>query len=142
MRGGAWCWWVVVGGGDRWCHSLAVLNLNCPSQLRLQSYFPENDTIKDLVNMDREKFYEKELGIRKKANLPPISKMAAIIVSGRNIIDVQQACLKLSRTVPKIDDVDFFGPAPAPLSRLKGRHRLRFLIHEKKGRKIHVLFCI
>ena len=36
----------------------------------------------------------------------------------------------------KIDDVDFFGPAPAPLSRLKGKHRLRFLIHEKKGRKI------
>jgi primosomal protein N' (replication factor Y) len=107
-----------------------------PGEVYLQSYFPENDTIKDLVNMDREKFYEKELGIRKKANLPPISKMAAIIVSGRNIIDVQQACLKLSRTVPKIDDVDFFGPAPAPLSRLKGRHRLRFLIHEKKGRKI------
>ena len=107
-----------------------------PGEVYLQSYFPENDTIKDLINMDREKFYEKELGIRKKANLPPISKMAAIIVSGRNIIDVQQACLKLSRTVPKIDDVDFFGPAPAPLSRLKGRHRLRFLIHEKKGRKI------
>jgi primosomal protein N' (replication factor Y) len=107
-----------------------------PGEVYLQSYFPENDTIKDLVSMDREKFYKKELGIRKKANLPPISKMAAIIVSGRNIIDVQQACLKLSRTVPKIDDVDFFGPAPAPLSRLKGRHRLRFLIHEKKGRKI------
>ena len=107
-----------------------------PGEVFLQSYFPENETIKDLASMDREKFYKKELGIRMRANLPPISKMAAIIVSGRNISEVQQTCLKLSRTIPKIDNVDFYGPAPAPLSRLKGKHRLRFLIHEKKGRKI------
>jgi len=107
-----------------------------PGEVYLQSYFPENETIKDLTNMDREKFYKKELNIRMSANLPPISKMAAIIVSGRNISDVQQACLKLSKSTPKIDNVDFYGPAPAPLSRLKGKHRLRFLIHEKKGRKI------
>ena len=42
----------------------------------------------------------------------------------------------LSRSTPNIDNVDIYGPAPAPLSRLKGRHRQRFLIHEKKGRKI------
>ena len=30
-----------------------------PGEVYLQSYFPENDTIKDLVSMDREKFYEK-----------------------------------------------------------------------------------
>ena len=107
-----------------------------PGEVYLQSYFPENETIKDLTNMDREKFYKKELNIRMRANLPPISKMAAIIVSGKNISDVQQACLKLSKFTPKIDNVDFYGPAPAPLSRLKGKHRLRFLIHEKKGRKI------
>jgi len=107
-----------------------------PGEVYLQSYFPENETIKDLTNMDREKFYKKELNIRMRANLPPISKMAAIIVSGKNISDVQQACLKLSKSTPKIDNVDFYGPAPAPLSRLKGKHRLRFLIHEKKGRKI------
>ena len=107
-----------------------------PGEVYLQSYFPENETIKDLTNMDREKFYKKELNIRMRANLPPISKMAAIIVSGRNISDVQQACLKLSKSTPKIDNVVFYGPAPAPLSRLKGKHRLRFLIHEKKGRKI------
>lgn len=107
-----------------------------PGEVYLQSYFPENETIKDLTNMDREKFYKKELNIRMRANLPPISKMAAIIVSGKNISDVQQACLRLSKSTPKIDNVDFYGPAPAPLSRLKGKHRLRFLIHEKKGRKI------
>jgi len=107
-----------------------------PGEVYLQSYFPENETIKDLTNMDREKFYKKELNIRMRANLPPVSKMAAIIVSGKNISDVQQACLRLSKSTPKIDNVDFYGPAPAPLSRLKGKHRLRFLIHEKKGRKI------
>jgi primosomal protein N' (replication factor Y) len=62
--------------------------------------------------------------------------MAAIIVSGRNLHEVHESCLNLSRSMPNIDNVDIYGPAPAPLSRLKGRHRQRFLIHEKKGRKI------
>ena len=90
----------------------------------------------DLTKMDREQFYKKELKIRMNANLPPVSKMAAIIVSCSNISEGQQVCLRLSQSMPKIDNVDFYGPAPAPLSRLKGKHRLRFLIHEKKGRKI------
>ena len=109
---------------------------NIAGDVYLQTYFPENETIKDLTKMDREQFYKKELKIRMNANLPPVSKMAAIIVSGSNISDVQQVCLRLSQSMPKIDNVDFYGPAPAPLSRLKGKHRLRFLIHEKKGRKI------
>ncbi len=109
---------------------------NIAGDVYLQTYFPENETIKDLTKMDREQFYKKELKIRMNANLPPVSKMAAIIVSGSNISEVQQVCLRLSQSMPKIDNVDFYGPAPAPLSRLKGKHRLRFLIHEKKGRKI------
>ena len=107
-----------------------------PGEVYLQSYFPNNETIQDLTKMNREKFYDKELNIRKKAKLPPVAKMAAIIVSGRNISEVTQSCLNLLRSMPRLDNVDFYGPAPAPLSRLKGRHRQRFLIHEKKGRKI------
>lgn len=107
-----------------------------PGDVYLQSYFPENETIQDLQKMDRDNFYVKELNIRKKANLPPVAKMAAIIVSGRNLHEVHESCLNLSRSTPNIDNVDIYGPAPAPLSRLKGRHRQRFLIHEKKGRKI------
>ena len=107
-----------------------------PGDVYLQSYFPENETIQDLQKMDRDNFYVKELNIRKKANLPPVAKMAAIIVSGRNLNEVHESCLNLSRSTPNIDNVDIYGPAPAPLSRLKGRYRQRFLIHEKKGRKI------
>jgi primosomal protein N' (replication factor Y) len=45
--------------------------------------------------MDRDNFYVKELNIRKKANLPPVAKMAAIIVSGRNLNEVHESCLNL-----------------------------------------------
>jgi primosomal protein N' (replication factor Y) len=39
-------------------------------------------------------------------------------------------------SIPNISELEIYGPAPAPLSKLKGRHRQRFLIHDKKARNM------
>ena len=102
----------------------------------LQTYFPNNETIISLKEMDRDKFYRQEIDYRKFSDLPPIGKMAAIIVSGNKKAEVDQVCIKLSQNIPNILDVEIYGPAPAPLSRLKGHFRQRFLIHDKKSRNM------
>jgi primosomal protein N' (replication factor Y) len=86
--------------------------------------------------MDRNKFYQTEIKYRKMSQLPPIGKMAAIILSGQQKSDVDQTCIQLLRHAPNIQDIEIYGPAPAPLSRLKGNFRQRFLIHDKKSRNI------
>ena len=102
----------------------------------LQTYFPNNETILSLLNMERDNFYINEIKSRNDSLLPPIGKMAALIVSGNKNDKVQRQCLLLANRVPIINDLEVYGPAPAPLSRLKGRFRQRFLIHDKKARNM------
>ena len=102
----------------------------------IQSYYPKNETILSLKEMDRNKFYKNELNYRKISQLPPVGKMAAIILSGHKKNEVDQSCLQLLKCAPNISDIEIYGPAPAPLSRLKGNFRQRFLIHDKKSRNI------
>jgi len=102
----------------------------------LQTYFPKNETILSLTQMERDNFYLNEINSRNESSLPPIGKMAALIVSGNNNEEVRKQCLILSNKIPLIKDLEIYGPAPAPLSRLKGRFRQRFLVHDKKARNM------
>ena len=102
----------------------------------IQTYYPENETIQSLAQLDRDAFYENEIYYRKLNNLPPSGKMAAIIVSGNNIAKVREQCSIMFGSIPNISELEIYGPAPAPLSKLKGRHRQRFLIHDKKARNM------
>ena len=102
----------------------------------LQTYFPNNETIVSLKEMNRDKFYKQEIIYRNHSNLPPMGKMAAVIISGNKKIDVDKTCLSLSKIIPNLSDVEVYGPAPAPLSRLKGKFRQRFLVHDKKSRNM------
>ena len=102
----------------------------------IQTYYPENETIQSLAQLDRDAFYENEIYYRKLNNLPPSGKMAAIIVSGNNIAKVREQCSIMFGSIPNISELEIYGPAPAPLSKLKGRHRQRFLIHDKIARNM------
>ena len=102
----------------------------------IQTYYPENETIQSLAQLDRDAFYENEIYYRKLNNLPPSGKMAAIIVSGNNIAKVREQCRIMFGSIPNISELEIYGPAPAPLSKLKGRNRQRFLIHDKKARNM------
>ena len=77
----------------------------------IQSYYPNNETILSLKEMDRNKFYKKELNYRKISQLPPIGKMAAIILSGHKKNEVDQICMQLLKSTPNIQDIEIYGPA-------------------------------
>ena len=102
----------------------------------LQTYFPKNETILSLAKMERDNFYSNEIRYRNESFLPPIGKMAALIVSGNSNESVRKQCVTLANQIPTIQDLEIYGPAPAPLSRLKGRFRQRFLVHDKKARNM------
>ena len=102
----------------------------------IQTYYPNNETIQALSSLNRDEFYENEINYRVDNKLPPLGKMAAIIVSGNNIERVRSQCSILYNSTPKIPELEVYGPAPAPLSKLKGRHRQRLLIHDKKARNM------
>jgi primosomal protein N' (replication factor Y) len=68
--------------------------------------------------------------------MPPFGRLVALIVSGPNQDSVRRVATSLARQAPRADGVAVFGPAPAPLAMLRGRHRMRLLM--KTGRRVAV----
>lgn len=94
----------------------------------LQTYVPEHPVMLALAHWDRAGLEEMELQGREEAGLPPFGRLAAVIVDGASETQVIRACRELAHRFPNREDIRVLGPAPAPLARLRGRFRYRFLI--------------
>jgi len=65
--------------------------------------------------------------------MPPFSRLAGIIVSGRDEKLVQEVSIKLAQTAPRGEGIDTLGPAEAPMYRLRGNYRRRLLVRADKS---------
>ena len=68
--------------------------------------------------------------------MPPFGRLAALIVSGTDESKVVGAARALGRAAPRGPGLRVLGPAPAPLSLLRGRHRQRLLLKAARTVKI------
>ena len=107
-----------------------------PGRVMLQSYMPDHPVMAALISGDREAFLDREIRARQAGHLPPFGRLVALIVSGPDHNSVLQAGRALARNAPREKGVETFGPAPAPLSLLRGRHRYRLLL--KAPRAVNV----
>ncbi|ADM08851.1 primosomal protein N' [Parvularcula bermudensis HTCC2503] len=107
-----------------------------PGRVLLQSYQPESPVICALAAGDREGFTEAELEGRAQLGFPPFGRLAAVILSGDNEARLTRFAHDLALAVPHAEGVEIWGPAPAPLYRLKGIYRQRFLV--KTGRRVSI----
>jgi len=54
-------------------------------------------------------------------------------VSSEDEAEAKEAARAIGGTRPRLDDVMILGPAPAPLSLLRGRYRYRLLINARRS---------
>ena len=112
-----------------------------PGRVLLQSYRPDHPVLQAVCAGDRDGFVAAELAARAAHRMPPMGRLVAIILSGRDAVAVEDAGRALGRTAPRVEEggdrfVHVFGPAPAPLAMVRGRHRRRLLVHA--GRAVRV----
>ncbi len=98
----------------------------------IQSWYPHNPIIKALQTHDREKFYTQELMLRKKAQLPPFTRIAAIIISSPYADDAKQYAQTMRHRAAFNNDITLLGPAQAALFKLRKRYRYRILLRTHK----------
>jgi len=110
-----------------------------PGHVTLQTYMPDHPVMKALVGGDREAFVAQEKAARREHAMPPFARLAGIIVSGEDERAVAGVAMTLGRASPRSEDVQVLGPAPAPLSILRGRHRQRLLMRTRRGVDIQSL---
>jgi primosomal protein N' (replication factor Y) len=102
----------------------------------IQTRHPEAPVIAALAAGDRDAFYTAEAEARRHAGAPPFGRWAAIIVSSEDEKEAREAANAIGASRPKLDDVAILGPAPAPLSLLRGRYRYRLLINARRSAQL------
>jgi primosomal protein N' (replication factor Y) len=104
-----------------------------PGRVLVQTHDPEAPVIAALVSGDVPGFYSAETEARRDAAMPPFGRLAAIVVSAENSSEAETIARRIGYAAPKVDGMAVFGPAPAPLAMLRGRHRQRLLVHAKRS---------
>ena len=99
-----------------------------PGRALIQTYQPDNPAMQALAAGDRDGFLQIERDVREELTLPPFGRMAAMVLSAPDAGMAKEIGLLAGKAAPHGDGVTVYGPAPAPISILRGRHRLRFLI--------------
>jgi primosomal protein N' (replication factor Y) len=107
-----------------------------PGRVLVQTHDPDAPVIAALVSGDTSGFYAAETEARREAAMPPFGRLAAIIVSGEDKGEADAVARRIAAAAPIVEGMAVFGPAPAPLAMLRGRHRQRLLIHA--ARKLDV----
>ncbi|WP_170458274.1 primosomal protein N' [Ruegeria arenilitoris] len=109
-----------------------------PGTAQLQTFQPEHPVIRAILSGDEEGFWRAEAAGRQAAGVPPYGRMAGIVLSGPEVGPVFDIGNVLARNDAPLRQIgaQVFGPAPAPIARIRGRHRVRLLVKAPKGAPI------
>ncbi|KGJ18020.1 primosomal protein N' [Paracoccus sanguinis] len=108
----------ISGGGER------------PGLALLQTHQPEHPVIRAILSGEDEAFWDAEAAARRAAQMPPFSRLAGIILSHPDQPVVEAYAAELARRAAPLREIgaELFGPAPAPIARVRARYRVRMLI--------------
>lgn len=110
-----------------------------PGEVFIQTRNPAHPVIAALVAGDRDAFYDAETEQRKSAGAPPFGRFAAIIISSEDEREAIEAARAIGGAAPKAEGMYVYGPAPAPLAMLRGRHRQRLLVHAQRSVEVQAI---
>jgi primosomal protein N' (replication factor Y) len=97
----------------------------------VQTLYPEHYSIQLACRQDFPAFFEREVAYRRGMRYPPFFALVNGIVRGRTFDDAMQVAKEITRRLEPATAAGSFtilGPAPAPLGRLRGEHRVQFFL--------------
>jgi primosomal protein N' (replication factor Y) (superfamily II helicase) len=100
----------------------------------LQSFQPEHPVLQAILTGEDEAFWEAEAAARKSAGMPPFGRLAGVILTGPDqdmVMKIGQTLARNSGPIAQIG-AQVFGPALAPIARIRGQFRVRLLVKAEK----------
>ncbi|MCC6000131.1 MAG: primosomal protein N' [Pararhodobacter sp.] len=106
-----------------------------PGRALLQTHQPDHPVIRAILSGDEEGFWRAEAAERRALAMPPYGRLAGIILSGPEVQTVFDHAGVLAMRAEPLHRIgaQVFGPAPAPIARVRGRHRVRMLVKAAKA---------
>lgn len=106
-----------------------------PGLALLQTHQPDHPVIRAILSGDDEGFWRAEANERRALGMPPFGRLAGIILSSPKLEELADFANALADRAEPLHRIgaQLFGPAPAPIARVRGRHRMRLLVKAAKG---------
>lgn len=101
-----------------------------PGLVVIQTFSPFNPAVEFARTHDYKSFFDDELAVRKDLQYPPFTHLTVLHFEGDDPAEILAAAndlvARLRAAFPQ--GIDFSDPAPAPIERMKGKHRYLALI--------------
>jgi primosomal protein N' (replication factor Y) len=113
-----------------------------PGRVLIQTYHPHHYALRHACAQDYEGFFEEEIGYRRNLSYPPFVALASLLVHGDELGRVQTTGALLREALDRSNSergVRVLGPAPAPLARLRGEHRMQILLKSRSRPRLRTL---
>ena len=97
----------------------------------IQTFHPHHYALRHACAQDYAGFYKEEIGYRKNLSYPPFVALASLLVHCNDWPRAQETAAELRRALDAANTdrvCRVLGPAPAPLARLRGEHRIQLLV--------------
>ncbi len=105
-----------------------------PGEVVIQTYTPEHYSIELAGAQDFDRFYAKEMMMRKIHRYPPFYYLALVTISHLDLMKVVSVTEKITRYLRSqlSDKAVILGPVASPIPRIKDRYRYQCLIKYKR----------
>ena len=110
-----------------------------PGKVVLQTYAPDHYAIRPVSSHDYERFYAEEIGHRSALAYPPFGRIGLVRLSGEDEARTRieaNALADVARSAAAPLGGEVLGPAPAPISRLRGRYRFQLLVRHREWQRV------
>ena len=104
-----------------------------PGHALVQTYAPDHPLMRALQSGDRDAYYAQEKIIREHGGLPPYGRLASLIISANTESEAAGFAKQIASRAPSADGIRILGPAAAPISVIRGRHRWRILAKAQRN---------
>ncbi len=106
-----------------------------PGRALVQTSQPDHPVIRAILSGEEEAFWQSESAQREALRMPPHGRLAGVILSAPALEPAFELGTRLAQADAPLRAIgaQVFGPAPAPIARIRGMHRVRLLVKAPKG---------
>jgi len=111
-----------------------------PGRVIVQTYAPGHPAIRPVRDHDYEAFYAQELGQRAALGYPPFGRLVQALIAASDAEAALAGAQTLAQAAAAVSgpgEPEVLGPAPAPIARLRGKHRFQLLLKGADAERLH-----
>ena len=100
------------------------------------------DALRHAAAQDYRGFYDEEIRHRRNLGFPPFVALAMLLVRHKELPRAHTVAQGLRQALVEADDqrmCRIFGPAPAPLARLRGEYRVQLLVKSRSRKQMRMV---